>query len=563
MFQLIKSDDSKVLSSSRFVKNATFYKDMFAFFDAYEKLTTDHKNSLPNFCFVKKKELCLEGLCLTMKMYASELGFETLKLTADYLRVLYFTICAYSANGKTVDRQVIELEFEEYKKASKQIVEDSAKEIGDLETAYQAKKQKFDAGSNKYARKLVGSHIFNVLFIVLLISGIFASGLIMAFNYMGKIDFTPAIIWAASVLVAVESLAIVFKILSQKYEEYSHDNAYLVQNLKKDKDLAYEAYKTAKDKVNRIISEKYEFTHSFADSISKFYAKLEMSAIVEKLAEYKLLSYNIKEDVKTLFENQQRQISAVVQSIISLNKHSTNADFVDIYNQILGQDWLYYNLEIRYNFLKKFIDACEKKYSWELVVDGNHVNPFGVDTKALAKEDIAYLKSKEGLFVASTIDKFLNTKYAKNLNELELKGNFSAEALKNVKAVYISHFYNYDTVKVYDNLFYDTKFADGLKVTQEILNENEKIPTGVMLKIKLLESSIGLGNSETFAVKQIINEVNKAIGEQPIEKEMSVIGTADIVYPVYECEKIEEVNNFTVRYVFGDKVVTGYKPTEI
>jgi putative effector of murein hydrolase len=90
---------------------------------------------------------------------------------------------------------------------------------------------------------------------VLLISGIFASGLIMAFNYMGKIEFTPAIIWAVSVLVAVESLAIVFKILSQKYEEYSHDNAYLVQNLKKDKDLAYEAYKTAKDKVNRIISE--------------------------------------------------------------------------------------------------------------------------------------------------------------------------------------------------------------------------------------------------------------------------------------------------------------------
>ena len=163
MFQLIKSDDSKVLSSSRFVKNATFYKDMFAFFDAYEKLTTDHKNSLPNFCFVKKKEFCLEGLCLTMKMYASELGFETIKLTADYLRVLYYTICAYSANGKSVDRKVIELEFEEYKKASKQIVEDSAKEIADLETAYKTKKQKFDEGSNKYARKLVGSHIFNVL----------------------------------------------------------------------------------------------------------------------------------------------------------------------------------------------------------------------------------------------------------------------------------------------------------------------------------------------------------------------------------------------------------------
>ena len=83
MFQIIKSEDSKVLSSSGFVKNAIFYKDMFAFYDAYEKLTTDFKKSLPNFCFEKKKEFCLEGLCLAMKMYASELGFETVKLTAD------------------------------------------------------------------------------------------------------------------------------------------------------------------------------------------------------------------------------------------------------------------------------------------------------------------------------------------------------------------------------------------------------------------------------------------------------------------------------------------------
>jgi len=55
MFSLIKSDDAKILSNSRFTKNAIFYKDMFAFFDAYEKFTTDYKNDLPNFCFVKKQ----------------------------------------------------------------------------------------------------------------------------------------------------------------------------------------------------------------------------------------------------------------------------------------------------------------------------------------------------------------------------------------------------------------------------------------------------------------------------------------------------------------------------
>ena len=264
MFQIIKSEDSKVLSSSGFVKNAIFYKDMFAFYDAYEKLTTDFKNSLPNFCFEKKKEFCLEGLCLAMKMYASELGFETVKLTADYLRVLYFTICAYSTDSKTVDRAAIEIEYEEYKKASRQVVESAQSQIAEVEKVYNEKKKKHDEGANKYARKLILSHVYNVLFIVSLITGIFVAGVAMAFNYMGMIELTTAVIWAVSLFVGIELLAVLFRILSKKNEEYSHDNAYLLQNLKKDKDAAYEEYRVAKDKSNRIISEKYEFMHSFS-----------------------------------------------------------------------------------------------------------------------------------------------------------------------------------------------------------------------------------------------------------------------------------------------------------
>lgn len=563
MFQIIKSEDSKVLSSSGFVKNAIFYKDMFAFYDAYEKLTTDFKNSLPNFCFEKKKEFCLEGLCLAMKMYASELGFETVKLTADYLRVLYFTICAYSTDSKTVDKAAIEIEYEEYKKASRQVVESAQSQIAEVEKVYNEKKKKHDEGANKYARKLILSHVYNVLFIVSLITGIFVAGVAMAFNYMGMIELTTAVIWAVSLFVGIELLAVLFRILSKKNEEYSHDNAYLLQNLKKDKDAAYEEYRVAKDKSNRIISEKYEFMHSFSNAIGKFYDRLSMEEIVEKMAEYKLLSYNIKEDVKSLFENQQRQIRGLVQNILSLNHSSKNQEFVDIYNEITKQDWLYYNLEIRFNFLKKFIDAGEKHFSWELVIDGNRVNPFGIDAKTLAKEEIAYLKSKDSLFVSSTLDKFLNTKYAKNLNALELKGNLNAEALKNVKVAYINHFYNHENVKTYDNLFYTTKFADGLHVTNEILDENEHIPVCAMLKIRILENAIGLSNSESFAIKQIIGVVNAAIGEEVIEQEIETITEEDIVYPVYECQKIEDVNSYMVRYMVNDNVVVGYRPRPV
>ena len=186
-----------------------------------------------------------------------------------------------------------------------------------------------------------------------------------------------------------------------------------------------------------------------------------------------------------------------------------------------------------------------------------------VGSATLSKEEIAYLKSKDSLFVSSTLDKFLNTKYAKNLNALELKGNLNAEALKNVKVAYINHFYNHENVKTYDNLFYTTKFADGLTVSDEILDENEHIPVCAMLKIRLLENAIGLSNSESFAIKQIIKAVNATIGEEVIEQEIEEITEKDIVYPVYECQKIEDVNTYTVRYMVGENVVVGYRPKPV
>ena len=82
------------------------------------------------------------------------------------------------------------------------------------------------------------------------------------------------------------------------------------------------------------------------------------------------------------------------------------------------------------------------------------------------------------------------------------------------------------------------------------------------MKIKILENSIGLGNGESFAIKQIANEIALKLGEELIEMETIEISEADIIHPIYECEKIEEVNEYTVRYVFGDNVVTGYKLIE-
>ena len=79
MFKLLKSEDKSVLNNSSFVKNAVLYKDMLCFYEAYSQVMK-HKDKLPNFCYSKGKEVCIEGICLLVKMYATEFKFETLNI---------------------------------------------------------------------------------------------------------------------------------------------------------------------------------------------------------------------------------------------------------------------------------------------------------------------------------------------------------------------------------------------------------------------------------------------------------------------------------------------------
>ena len=105
MFKLLKSEDKFVLDNANFAKNAILYKDMLCFYEAYSQIQ-ENQDKLPNFCYIKNNVLCLEGVCLLMKMYATEFKFETLKLTLDYLKVLYFAIASYAENDD-VDREII------------------------------------------------------------------------------------------------------------------------------------------------------------------------------------------------------------------------------------------------------------------------------------------------------------------------------------------------------------------------------------------------------------------------------------------------------------------------
>ena len=113
--------------------------------------------------------------------------------------------------------------------------------------------------------------------------------------------------------------------------------------------------------------------------------------------------------------------------------------------------------------------------------------------------------------------------------------------------------------KGYNNLFYGKKFKDGMKVGDEILNENSKIPVYVALKLKMIENRIGAENSDSQVVRHIAARI---LGDDHAElkPDTIIIDESNIEYPSFECEEIEKVDDNTVKYTSGNSVVIGYKP---
>ena len=75
MFKLINSQDSKVFSSSKFIKNADFFKDEIAFFDAFDLLCEKNIDDIQNKRKYSVKELSerLEVSPRMIRKYKDEL----------------------------------------------------------------------------------------------------------------------------------------------------------------------------------------------------------------------------------------------------------------------------------------------------------------------------------------------------------------------------------------------------------------------------------------------------------------------------------------------------------
>ena len=527
---------------------------MLYFYDAYDGILK-RKEMLPNFCYVKKNELCLEGICLLIKMYASEFKFETLKLTLDYLKILYYSIASYAENDE-VDKEVIIAEVDEYREASfkycdeqRDAFEHKQKEVKKQEKELKAKLQKTQ--SLQKNGKILS--VASIALLILSILGISAPVLVMNFMQGNQLAFIVSIAGVVFGLI----VAIVLKIVSKKFLNTASDLMFHIQNLKKTYETSVQELVAMQTKYYKVFCEKYEYKTCFTTVFSKYSKRLSIDEIIAKASNYKILSYNMVHDIGRLFKSQQKEISEVVSDIENVSiSGNYREELAFIYSKICEQDWLYYNSEIRLQFLKKFTDIGEKNYDWKLVIKGKKISPFDVNVREVSREIVAFSSEKDRKMITVPLSEFVKTKYFKNLDELSFKNGYSVEELKRVKANYLKHFYNFDYLNKLTNVFYDKKDNQKIKNLEFPIDILENVPTLVMLKLKILENLAGLGNSDANVIKSISQSLfAEEIHE---EKETYFLTEEDIDYPKFTAEKMEEFDDHYVYYVNGEKKV-GYK----
>lgn len=548
MFNLIKEEDYDVLADSNFAKNAIFYKDMIAFCNAFEVLT-EKKEELPNFCFLHTKELCLEGLCLLMKMYATEFKFETIKLSLEYMKILYYAVASYSEDRKTVDKEKLINEFSQYREASYSYCKKHKDEV-ELKEKELAKKEEVHENMLKKSRsKSVTGKLFNALYVIMFVMSFMALIVPATCAMYGK--FSKTTLWIMSISIITVGLLItsLFRVLSKKISNRANDISYEAQVYKKGLDVEFAELKELRDQYNKIMCEKYEYKMFFSEIFAHFGYTLTGDDIVRKSKSYKLLTYNVVHDVKNLFKTQQEEIEEFINEIESISPSSDYQQrFADVYAKALAQDWMYYNAQVRLHFIKKFADVCEKKLFWKLVYNEEEIDPFGIDVRALSRENIVYLKSKDRKFVTSKLIDFMKTSYAKGLKDLEFTGTYNVEVLKNLKSNYLRNFYNYDVVNAKLN---------GIEISDEWLEETERIPTYISMKLRLIENAVGLGNSDARVIRQMAESMFGSEVDEVVERS-ETFSSVNIEYPDTDCDSYEDLGDRIVYHVKG-KTIVGYK----
>lgn len=554
MFTLLNPNDKNILKDSNFAKNAIFYKDMLCFCHAFEELVKNKEN-LPNFCFNNQGGLCLEGLCLLMKMYATEFKFETLKLSLDYLKILYYASASYAEN-ETVDTEIIIQEFDSYRLASEEYCASQEKEVSENRKELNSTKKDLQQKNKKilsFEAWSKGLKITAWFLLALSVLGISA----VVLSYVNFSSSSPVFIAMAILTTAGFISTISCLLISKRLIVLAEDLTHHVKNLRASVDVKENEFMILQAKFYRVFCEKYEYSMYFAELFSRYTNSLSIDEIIEKAKEYKLISYNIIYDISRLFKSQQREIEQTIADIERiLPAKGYQEDFERIYARIIDQDWMYYNAEIRYHFLKKFSDIAEHEHDWKLEFGEKKINPFDIDVKGLSREKVAFAKEHDTKLIQTTIADLIQTKYFKSIEELGFSSGYSAEALRRVKSNYLTHFYNYEVLEDEKSVFFNGKGSDKIAIKKVPLDKLSRIPTLVGLKLRLIEGTTGLGNSDAKIIKTIASSIFTDYVKEEFEN--LTFKEEDIDYPKFTAKKIEKTDDKIIYYI-GDEVKVGYR----
>ncbi|MBQ8424860.1 MAG: hypothetical protein IJX17_02420 [Clostridia bacterium] len=574
MIPLINQSDKYVLGIVDNLKNAVLYKDMLAFYDAYTSFYSLGIENLPNYCVINNR-IYLNGMCLLIKDYSAEFDFETLDLTLDYLKVLYYSIAKFSPDGNFPDRSAIVYEFEDRKKSSgdgldKTIVfaEKTRKMLDDAEIKF----SKQNTINEKKINKLKGMKTNLVLTLLL---GIIISALSVVLGVLEVYKLIVGIIVAIVVLAVSITLFIVGKEKRKKLRNDVENNKDAILKFQSNRDNAKVTYQKAIDKRDLLKLEIYNYIDMY-DKINSMKMSFD-SKLLNKAIEYNMLSYNLKYDIIDTFNEHNEDILNTIEKIQNLkNKSNVNSELSKIYNDIKKKDWLYYNNYLRFAFIDKLIKTTEKTHIWQVKVGEYYVNPFDINTKELAEEKVSFLQNEDSLFINMPLNRLVKTNIFKEHKDLEFTKDIKIIDIKRLKMNYARKFYNYAEISQMKNVSYigNTDLKHNKTVKLELIEDKTLIPNLIDLNIKLIEAKLMGENAHHSMIKETITVINdyedgfddiydrqeNFIDEEKMNDMSDYIEIPfDALYEKNDVELVEEIDDLRYRYTVNGETVIGYK----
>lgn len=505
MIPLINKSDRKVLAKADGIKNAVYYLDMIAFYDAYSSFVGFGISNLPNYCVIGGN-LYLDGICLLIKDYSKKFGFATLDLTLDYLKYLYYSVAKYSKDGFLPERSVLTNEFELRKNASKSVLVKTIESAENAKNAYDISKSNYESQNSLFELEQKKSKKLNKFSIFAVIIGLVFAGLFIGLWAGGSLDLSIMIATTSISVALATLLVILFQKKNSKIHQKIKQMAKELKKLKNDLDEKLKNFENLSLKSDKITVD----VNAYISCYKKLKSVDDLNITDEFLiraTDDNMLSYNLKYDISSTFDSHEKEILETVKKIKNISE-TDNEKLSNLYADIMKKNYLKNSGFVVAMFISKFIDNENCTHIQKLLFNDSYVNPFDIDTKLIKKERVAFLESKVSHFIAVPADRILSSKLITANEDMKIPKNVTADKLRNLKLAYLEKFYDLSEIEKLGNVFFA---SDSNKKPEPIdlksIQGISMIPECVEIKLNLLQADAKIENSHNKFLTEILPQL--------------------------------------------------------